>query len=86
MSTPPPPPHRVGMTYCFTDVRVRVGVGVSVTPITKGTHVHFFGRHVFCDELDLCSQGQVVRAFFIGMGFLPNFVKGDFDYRCQKAS
>ena len=25
--------------------------------------------------LDLCSQGQTVRAFFIGMGFFTNFVK-----------
>ena len=28
----------------------------------------------FCYDLDLCSQGQAVRAFFFGMGF-PNFVK-----------
>ena len=28
----------------------------------------------FCYDLDLCSQGQAVRAFFIGMGF-PIFVK-----------
>ena len=24
----------------------------------------------FCYDLDLCSQGQAVRAFFIGMGFV----------------
>ena len=23
----------------------------------------------FCNDLDLCSQGQAVRAFFIRMGF-----------------
>ena len=28
----------------------------------------------FCYDLDLCSQGQALRAFFIGMGS-PNFVK-----------
>ena len=33
-------PHRVGSTYCFTDVRV--GVRVSVTPITKGTPAQIF--------------------------------------------
>ena len=39
------PPVGWGSTYCFTDVRV----GVSVTPITKGTPAQmFFGRHVFC--------------------------------------
>ena len=31
-------PHRVGVDICFTDV----GVGVSVTPITKGTPVQIF--------------------------------------------
>ena len=58
-------------------VGVGVGVGVHVTPITKGTPAQiFFGRHVFwalacdfCYDLDLCSQGQAVRAFFIKMGF-----------------
>ena len=36
-----------GSTYCFTEVGV--GVGVNVTPITKGTPAKiFFGRHVFC--------------------------------------
>ena len=28
----------------------------------------------FCYDLDLYSQGQAMRAFFLGMGF-PNFVK-----------
>ena len=28
----------------------------------------------FCYDLDLCTQGQAVRGFFIKMGF-PNFVK-----------
>ena len=69
------PPCRVGSTYCFTDVGVCVLI--SVTPIgTKGTPAQ---RHVFCSpghwlliltfDLDLCSQSQDVRAFFIGMGF-----------------
>ena len=45
MSTPPPVGW--GSTYCFTDVRV--GVGISVVPITKGTPAQiFFGRLVFC--------------------------------------
>ena len=82
----------VGSTYCFTDVLV------SVTPITKGTPAQiFFGGMFFvlrglafdfCYDLDLCSQGQAVRAFFIGMGFplfCPKF-KGDFGQTCQKAS
>ena len=29
----------------------------------------------FCYDLDLCSQGQAVRAIFIRMVFYPNFVK-----------
>ena len=37
-----PPPVGWGLTYCFTDVSVLVGVHVSVTPITKGTPAHFF--------------------------------------------
>ena len=42
----------------------------------------------FCYDLDLCSQGQAVRGFFIGMGF-PIYCqknKGDFGQMCQKAS
>ena len=43
------PPVGWGSTYCFTDVGVRVRVGVSVTPITKAPPAQiFFGRHVFC--------------------------------------
>ena len=75
MSTPP---VGWGSTYCFTDVSV--GVIVSITPITKGTpaQIFFLGglflfpralAFGFCYDLDLCSQGQVVRAFFLGMGF-----------------
>ena len=30
----------------------------------------------FCYHLDLCPQGQAVRASFIQMGFFPNLVKG----------
>ena len=77
MSTPPP--LGLGSTYYFTDVRVGVLVGVSVTPITKGTPAQFFGRHVFlfpralafdfCYDLDIYSQGQAVRAFFVRMVF-----------------
>ena len=70
------PPVGWGSTYCFTDV----GVGVHVTPITKGTPAQiFFGEACFlftralafdfCYDIDLCSQGQSVRAFFIKMGF-----------------
>ena len=66
-----------GSTYCFTDVRV--------TPITKGTPAQIFFWEAcflfpwvlafdFYYDLDLCSQGQGVRAVFIGMGF-PNFDK-----------
>ena len=66
-----------GSTYCFTDVGV--SVGVHVTPITKGTPAQIFLRGMFfapralafdfCYDLDLCSQGQAVRAFFIKIGF-----------------
>ena len=62
-----------GSTYCFTDV------SVGVTPITKGTPAQFFFKAYlllpgafsfdFLYDLDLCSQGQAVRAFFIRMGF-----------------
>ena len=67
------PPVGWGSTYCFTYV--------GVTPINKVPPAQiFFGRHVFCSpghelcydfcyDLDLCSQGQAVRAFFIKMGF-----------------
>ena len=74
----PPPPVGWGSTYCFIDVRVGL-VRVSITPITKGTPAQIFLRGMFlfpralafdfCYDLDLCSQGQVVRAFFIRMGF-----------------
>ena len=58
----------------------RVGVRVGITPITKGTPAQIvlweacflFPRALafdFCYDLDICSQGQAVRAFFIGMGF-----------------
>ena len=67
------PPVGWWSTYCFTDV------GVSVTPITKGTPAQIFlgGMFLFpralafdfCYELDLYSQGQAMRAFFIRMGF-----------------
>ena len=61
-------------------IGVGVGVGVHVTPITKGTPAQVFFREAcflfpkvlafdFCYDLDLCSQGQAVRAFFIKMGF-----------------
>ena len=78
------PPVGWGSTYCFTDVRisvgVSVGVGVHVTPITKRRPCsNFFWETCFlfpralafdfCYDLDLCSQGQAVRAFFIKMGF-----------------
>ena len=36
------PPVGWGSTYCFTDVRVGVGVGVHVTPITKRTPAQIF--------------------------------------------
>ena len=93
------PPVGWGLTYCFTDVGVLVGVHVSVTPITKGTPAHFFWRHVFCSlghwllifamtVLDICSQAQAVRAFFIGMGFslFCQKYEGDFDQTCQEGS
>ena len=61
-------------------VGVGVSVGVHVTPITKGTPAQIFFWEAcfwfprtlafdFCYDLDLCSQGQAVRAFFIRMGF-----------------
>ena len=70
------PPVGWGSTYCFTDF----GVGVGVTPITKAPPAQFFFWEAcflfprslaldFCYDLDLCSQGQAVRAFFIKMGF-----------------
>ena len=77
-------PCRVGVDIhvgcCFTDVCVGILVRVSVTPITKGIPAQiFFGRHVFlfpralpfvfCYDLDLCYQGQAMRAFFIRLGF-----------------
>ena len=69
----PPPPVGWGSTYCFT----AVGVHVTVTPITKGTPAQnffweawfLFPRALafdsFCYDLDVCSQGQAVRVFFI---------------------
>ena len=75
------PPIGWGSTYCFTDVRVgvRVSFSVHVTPFTKGTPAQIFlgGMFLFpralafdfCYDLDLCTQGQAVRAFFIKMGF-----------------
>ena len=73
------PPVGWGSTYCFTDVGVSVGVGVGVsvgvgvhvTPITKRTPAQIPRALAFdfCYDLDLCSQGQAVRAFFIKMGF-----------------
>ena len=79
-------------TYCFTDVGVLVCVRVRVTPITKGTPAQIFlgGMFLFstalplafdfCYDLDLVSQGQAVRAFFIGMGFsqILSQVQGEF--------
>ena len=43
------PPVGWGSTYCFTDVRVGVsiGVGVHVTPITKGTPAQIFWGGMF---------------------------------------
>ena len=73
------PPVGWGSTYCFTAVSVGVLVRVSVTPITKGTPAFFFWEACFlfpralafdfCYDLDLCSQCQAVRAFFIEMVF-----------------
>ena len=44
-----PPPIGRGSTYCFTDVRIGVGllILVSVTPITKGTPAQNFLRGMF---------------------------------------
>ena len=61
-------------------VHVLILVLVSITPVTKRTPAqNFKGRHVFlftralafdfCYDLDLCSQGQAVKAFSIGMCF-----------------
>ena len=65
--------------YVDTPVGGDVGVRVGVPPITKAPSAQIFlGRRVlfprslaldFCYDLDLCSQGQAVRAFFIKMGF-----------------
>ena len=73
------PPVGWGSTYCFTDVRVSFGVGVHVTQLLREPLLNFFlgGMFLFpmalafdfCYDLDLCSQGQAVRAFFIKMGF-----------------
>ena len=42
----------------------------------------------FCYDFDLCSQGEAVRVFFIGIGFslILSKYKGDFDQTCQKAT
>ena len=45
------PPRRVGSTFCFT--AVRVGIGVSVTPTTKGPPAQIFLGGMF-----FCSQGH----------------------------
>ena len=39
-------------------------------------------------DLDLCSQGQTVRAFFIRMGFslICHKCKGNFGQTCQRTS
>ena len=56
------PPVGWGSTYCFTNVSV--GVGVHITPITKGTPAQiFFGRHVFC------SPGQWLSIFAMTLTF-----------------
>ena len=56
------PPVGWGSTYCFTDVRI--GVGVHVTPITKGTPAQIFlGRHVFC------STGHCLLIFAMTLTF-----------------
>ena len=83
MSTPAPPWSE--STYSFTDVRVLVSVPVSVAPIAKGTPAQIFLEACFlfpralafdfCYNLDLCSEGHTVRAFFIGMGFSLIIVK-----------
>ena len=60
------PPVGWGSTYCFTDVRVgvSVGVGVHVTPITKRTPAQiFFGRH------DFCSPGHWLSIFAMTLTF-----------------
>ena len=70
----------VGLTYSFTDVRVciLVHIRIRVTPITEEAPAQIVlgGRFLFPralayygHDLDLCSQGQVMRALFIGMGF-----------------
>ena len=75
-----PLPIGWGSTYCFTEVCFGVDARLlHVTPITKGSPAQIFlgGMFIvhqgigfdFCYDLDLCSQGQAVRAFFIGMGF-----------------
>ena len=42
------PPVGWGSTYCFTDVRIRVSVIVSFTPITNGTPAQLFLGAYFC--------------------------------------
>ena len=91
-----PPSIGWRLTYCFTDVRV--SVGVHVTPITKGNSAQIvlggmfflFPRalaFVFCYDLDLCSQGQDVRVLFLLESFFPQFCQkymGDLDQTSQK--
>ena len=82
MSTPP---IGWGSTYCFTDVRVGVGVSVGVTPITKQTPAQIFlGGMFFVPQgigfrfllwpWPLLSRSSRESVFHQN-GFFPNFVK-----------
>ena len=85
----------MGVDILFTDVGVLVRV--SITPITKGTPAQIFFREAcflfpralafdFCYDLDLCSQGRAVRAFFIGMDFslILSKVQGGILIKCVR--
>ena len=73
MSTlhPPPPPSRVGSTYCFITVSFLVASHQLLRdPLLKFFWVACFllPRSLsvdFCYDLDIWGQGQALRAFFV---------------------
>ena len=66
-----------------------------MTQITKGTLLKFFWGGMFfvpwgidfCYEIDVCSQGQALRAFFIEMDFslILSKVQGGFGYNISES-
>ena len=92
MSTPPP--RRVECRHIVLLMSTSASHQLLREPTAQiffGSHVFLFSRalpFVFFYDLDLCSQGQAVRAFFIGIGFsfILAKVQGEFDQKCLKTS